>query len=164
MASSWLFSERLTVPWWWWPFGAAVTTLLAAEVHSGAGGPRAVVPYIVAAILFIGLMTSLGRSRLQVGDGHLIADQARLPVEVVADVRALTREQVRSLLGPVADPAAYLITRPWLPAAVLVTLDDPDDDTPYWLLSTRRPAALVAALLRAGAGRPAPPAPGGRAR
>jgi hypothetical protein len=29
---------------------------------------------------------------------------------------------------------------------VLLVLDDPDDPTPYWLVSTRRPTAVLAAL------------------
>ncbi|MDQ6649655.1 MAG: DUF3093 domain-containing protein [Actinomycetota bacterium] len=143
------YAERLTVPWWWWPFGAAVTALLAAEVHSGAGGARAVVPYLVGAVLFLGGMATLSRGRIKVAEGYLVADAAQLPIEVVGSVRALTRDQVRSLLGPAADPAAYLVTRPWLPAAVLITLDDPDDDTPYWLIGTRHPDELVEALTRA---------------
>ena len=145
------YAERLTVPWWWWPFGAAVSALLAAEVHSGAGGLRAVVPYLVAAVLFLAGMSALCRSRIRVENGYLVADAARLPIEVVAGVRVLTRDQVRALIGPAADPAAYLVIRPWLPGAVLVTLDDPEDDTPYWLLGSRHPDALVAALTRAGA-------------
>ena len=43
---------------------------------------------------------------------------------------------------------------------VLIVLDDPDDPTPYWLVSTRRPAELLAALGvdDAAADRPAPTA------
>ena len=29
---------------------------------------------------------------------------------------------------------------------VLIVLDDPEDPTPYWLVSTRRPAELAALL------------------
>ncbi|HWB36700.1 MAG TPA: DUF3093 family protein, partial [Rugosimonospora sp.] len=32
-----------------------------------------------------------------------------------------------------------------------VVLDDPDDPTPYWIVSSRRPRRLAAALVAAGA-------------
>jgi cation diffusion facilitator CzcD-associated flavoprotein CzcO len=37
-------------------------------------------------------------------------------------------------------------TRSWLPLAVRVEVVDPDDDTPYWLVGTRQPRELAAAL------------------
>jgi hypothetical protein len=39
-------------------------------------------------------------------------------------------------------------------SAVEITLDDPADPVPYWLISSRRPDELAAALTRASA-RPA---------
>ena len=45
-----------------------------------------------------------------------------------------------------ADARAYLLLRPYLSRAVMVPVDDPADPTPYWLVSTRRPDELVAAL------------------
>jgi len=57
----------------------------------------------------------------------------------------------RELLGPLADPLAFVVQRPWVPGAVQVMLDDPDDPTPYWVVSTRQPARLAAALLAARA-------------
>ncbi|MGI9207623.1 MAG: DUF3093 family protein, partial [Rhodococcus sp. (in: high G+C Gram-positive bacteria)] len=35
---------------------------------------------------------------------------------------------------------------PWVGTMAMVVLDDPDDPTPYWLISTRRPAELLEAL------------------
>ncbi|MGW9267500.1 DUF3093 family protein, partial [Gordonia terrae] len=53
-----------------------------------------------------------------------------------------------------------LVHRSWVKTMVLIVLDDPDDPTPYWLVSTRRPAELLAALgiEDAAADRPAPTA------
>jgi hypothetical protein len=50
------------------------------------------------------------------------------------------------------------VIRGWVDPVVRVTLEDPDDPTPYWLISTRRPEELVRVLTsaasdaRAGAG------------
>ena len=41
-------------------------------------------------------------------------------------------------------PAPFLVTHSWVRTMVLPVLDDPDDPTPYWLVSTRKPEALLA--------------------
>ncbi len=48
--------------------------------------------------------------------------------------------------GVDADARAFLVTRPYLKRSVLVPVLDPDDRTPYWLISTRHPDRLAAAL------------------
>jgi hypothetical protein len=38
------------------------------------------------------------------------------------------------------------VLRPYIKTAVEITLDDDDDPVPYWLISTRNPEPLAAAL------------------
>jgi hypothetical protein len=61
------------------------------------------------------------------------------------------------LRGARADPAALLLIRPYLAEAVYVAVTDPLAGVPYWLITTRRPAELAAAI---GRSRPAPRADG----
>ena len=42
--------------------------------------------------------------------------------------------------------AAFLLARPYLPRAVYIPVEDPAGVTPYWLIGTRRPAELAAAI------------------
>ena len=63
----------------------------------------------------------------------------------------VTRGPAREALGPGADPRAFLFTRPFLSSVVRVDLRDPADPHPYWLVSTRRPRQLAAALEEARA-------------
>ena len=51
---------------------------------------------------------------------------------------------------PALDPAAYVLHRNWVGPMVLVVLDDPDDPTPYWLVSTRHPDKVLSALRDGG--------------
>jgi hypothetical protein len=44
------------------------------------------------------------------------------------------------------DARAFLKIRPWVKPVVRIELDDDNDPTPYWLVSTRRPKELAAAL------------------
>jgi hypothetical protein len=49
-------------------------------------------------------------------------------------------------LGRQLDPAAYVLHRGWVGPMVLVVLDDADDPTPYWLVSSRHPDRVLSAL------------------
>ena len=42
-------------------------------------------------------------------------------------------------LGRQLDPAAFVVHRAWVGPMVLLVLDDPDDPTPYWLVSAGTP-------------------------
>lgn len=142
------FDERLHVPLWWWPAWTALAALLAAVVHGGAGGPRAVVPYTVALPLTWWLVWRAGRGRVRVAGGLLHVPGARLPLASVGRALPLDAAGVRRLAGSQRHPWSFVVRKGFVPGGVLVELDDPSDDTPYWVVPTRRPADLVAALTR----------------
>lgn len=144
-----VWDEPLAVPAWYWPAGLGLAVLLAAPVHGGHGGVRAWLPYVLAVAGAALLLRRASGGRVAVRDGVLHVPGARVPLSFVAEVRALDAEQTRRLRGPQADLRAHVATRSWLRRAVQVRLDDPDDDTPYWLVGTRRPDELAAALTAA---------------
>ena len=144
-----VWDEPLRVPGWYWPAGTALGLLLAAVVHGGAGGVRAWLPYVVAVGAVVLLLARASRGRGRLADGVLHVPGARVPVSFLGAVRPLTVEQTRRLRGPTADLRAHVATPAWLPRAVQVRLEDPDDDTPYWLVGTRRPEELAAAITAA---------------
>ena len=146
------YDERLTAPAGWWAGGLALSLLLAAGIHSGAGGARAVVPYVLLPLLAVAGLALLSRGRVRVTDGVLHVPRARVPLAVLGGVRPLDREGVRQVRGPLADPRAFVVSRPWLSGGVRVQLEDPEDDTPYWLVGTRDPARLAAAIASGGRG------------
>jgi hypothetical protein len=39
-----------------------------------------------------------------------------------------------------------MLVRGWIPGVVRVELRDPEDPTPYWIVSSRRPQELAKAL------------------
>ncbi|MEN3310341.1 MAG: hypothetical protein V7603_6543 [Micromonosporaceae bacterium] len=132
-----------------WLAALALAGLLSAEVFLGAPGFATWIPYLVLLpVTALGLWW-LGRIRVAVEDGEFRVDDARLPVGFIREVGVLDGEAKREALGPRADPAAFVVQRPWLRGAVLVVLDDPADPTPYWVVSARRPARLAEALLAA---------------
>ena len=140
------YEERLIAPPLWWLGGLAVAVLLAAGIHSGGSGARAVVPYVVLPLVVLGVLALSSRGRVRVAEGVLHVPGARIPLTHVGGITPLEREQTRRVRGPLAEPRAYVATRPWLPRSVRVQVEDPEDDAPYWLVGTRDPQALATAL------------------
>ena len=147
-----LHSERLYVPWWLWPLPLVGGGLLAAEIHMGYPGVRAWLPYLVVLPLVVALLLSMGRTKVRVlakDEGpELWVGDAHLPVRYVGEVEVIPKSDKRRALGRDADPAAFVVHRGWVGPALRIQLDDPEDPTPYWLFSTRKPEA-VAKLLTA---------------
>ena len=145
------YAERLTVPWWSWPPALLAGTVLAVEASILFPQVPIPVPFAVLLPLTVLVMLRLGRLRVAVTGTEFQVDDARLPLGVIADVVALDTAGKREVLGVGAHPLAFVVQRPWIGGAVQVLLDDPADPTPYWVVSTRRPAALATALLDARA-------------
>ncbi|GGB25704.1 DUF3093 domain-containing protein [Gordonia jinhuaensis] len=142
------YHERLYVPWWWWPCAAVVVGVVGYEVKIATGHQIwSTVAYIVLAVIAVWLLWSMGRVSVSVTDDReLIAHKARLPVSVIDRAASVPASAKSAALGRQLDPAAYLMHRAWVKTMVLVVLDDPDDPTPYWLVSTRHPDRVIAAL------------------
>ncbi|QGK72135.1 DUF3093 family protein [Allosaccharopolyspora coralli] len=123
-----------------------MTLLLAAMVHMGYPGLRAWLPYLVLVPITILVLVWLGRTRVEITGGELWVGDAHLPVRLVDEVDVVDASQKRKALGPNLDPAAFVMHRPWVRTCVRVWLDDANDPTPYWVISTRHPHALAARL------------------
>jgi hypothetical protein len=80
------------------------------------------------------------------GQAELWAGQAHLPAAVIARSAPVPQSAKSAALGRQLDPAAYVVHRAWVGPMVLLVLDDPDDPTPYWLVSCRRPDRMLSAL------------------
>ena len=80
------------------------------------------------------------------GETELWVGAAHLPVSVISRSAEVPKSAKSAALGRQLDPAAYVVHRAWVGPMVLLVLDDPDDPTPYWLVSCRHPERVLAAL------------------
>ncbi|WP_030485770.1 DUF3093 domain-containing protein [Nocardioides aequoreus] len=140
------YSERLHVPLRWWVQAIMLlaTLWLAFVVAMPAWAAFAATAALLASVG--GLLLWVGSAVVRVADGELRAGPASIPVALLGEPEALDPEATRRVHGVEADARAYLLTRPYLKRAVRVPVLDPQDPTPYWLLSTRRPQRLAAAI------------------
>jgi hypothetical protein len=149
-----LYRERLSVPLLWWVLAAGFVLSLALAIGLylgpiwGIGAATAGV--VAAAVLFIraGILIVVDHQALWIG-------RAQIDHPYIAGCRALDAEATRRRSGVEADARAHLVLRPYVATAVEITLADPADPVPYWLVSSRRPDKLTAALSAAG-GRASP--------
>lgn len=144
------YRERLFVPWWWWLLGLGASALLATEVNMGVRALPDWLPYSVLAAVAAGVLMWLSRTEIKVidngSDRELWAGEAHLPMSVVTRSAEIPRTAKSAALGRQLDPAAFVLHRSWIGSLILLVLEDPDDPTPYWLVSCRRPDRVLAAL------------------
>jgi hypothetical protein len=150
-----VYRERLYLPWWHWIMPLVAAGILAAEVHMGYPGVRTWLPYLIVMPLTLLMLWRFGSAKVEIHDGELWAGEAHLPLRYAGEVRMVPATMKRRALGPGFDPAAFALTKSWIGPMVWIQLTDPADPTPYWLLSTRSPERLAAAL-EAGLQQPGP--------
>lgn len=88
----------------------------------------------------------MGRAVLEVSGGEIRVRGAHLPVELITNAIPLDAQTLRKVVGREGDPEAFVSIRPWIGTGVQLWLDDPEDPTPYWVVSTRSPGKLVKLL------------------
>ncbi|WP_299036721.1 DUF3093 domain-containing protein [uncultured Pseudokineococcus sp.] len=127
--------------WVFAPVLAALTGIAAAPLGTTV---------VVAAVLVVGAVVVVGlvrnSPRVVVTTTELRAGGARIPRSDLGAASGYDGEDARQQRGPVLDARAHLVMRGWADGVVRVEVVDPGDPTPYWLVSTRRPADLARAL------------------
>src|SRR5918998_3014681 len=149
------YRERLSVPvlWWLLAAGFALSLLVGIGAYLGPvwGIGAAAASLLIAYGLFVraAVLIVVDSQAIRIG-------RAEIEHRYISGARALDAAATRRRSGVEADARAHLVLRPYVATAVEITLDDPADPVPYWLVSTRRPEALAAALTAAA---PRPDAP-----
>ncbi len=164
------YAERLRTPWWWYLAGLGVALLLSVEFAVAVPGWLSLAPFVVLLPLAVLVIWRLSAGRITVAGGTLLAGDRSLPVADIEQAIDLTAAELRRLVGRHGDPLAHTYIRSWIGPGVQLVLrapatelpdpgpDEPEPDErfpePYWVLSTRHPDRLLAAL-RASTASPA---------
>jgi Protein of unknown function (DUF3093) len=119
--------------------------LLVLLPFSRVGGVTAAI--LLTATTIVGLIVSA--PVVAVEHGMLRAGRARIDVHLTGEAEALHGDDARTARGTSLDARAWTVLRPWVDGVVRVPLLDPADPAPYWVVATRHPEELAAALARA---------------
>ena len=152
-----MYSERLWVPIWWWVVALALAALIGFELGLALRGIQAWILMVAMVPLAALLCVWLSRDQISVThaagsdprspEGTLdIKGRAHLPLAAIARTVSVPASARIAAMGRQLDPEAFVAQRPWVKTLVLIVLDDEDDPTPYWLISSRRPDRLMEAL------------------
>nr|NLI51269.1 DUF3093 domain-containing protein [Propionibacterium sp.] len=141
-----VYEERLTAPASYWVIGLVVGVSTATAVGFYLGPWVAVAAGIAVAGGLVFALLALGHVRIVVDDRGLAVGAALLEWPYQGEAVALDPAAARDRLGAGADARAFVVARPYLPSAVLVPVVDAADPHPYWLVSSRNPRRLAAAL------------------
>jgi hypothetical protein len=117
--------------------------LVLAPLSMLVGAVTGVVLYTGCVLLFV-----WGAPTLSVHDGRLFAGRASIEVGLIGEVQAFDDDEARLERGQRLNALAYLVIRGGIRGVVKVQITDRTDPVPYWLLSTRRPTKLAAAIIR----------------
>ncbi len=103
---------------------------------------------IVAIVLYLGCvgLLILASPVIEVSRGEFVAGRARVPLTIVGAASAHHGDDARLERGQKLDARAWLLIRGWVDPVVRIPLVDLKDPTPYWLVSSRHPEEVVAAL------------------
>ena len=145
------YREQLRVPLAWWLLAVPTVLILGATLYAGLAEPWPVIVMLGLAAGCAAFLISLSLATVEIRDGMLRAGKAVLPLSAVSEVVSLDEKQTTRLRGPRADPAAHLYSRPYLKESVYLAVaasHPAAGSAPYWLIGTRHPAELVAAVER----------------
>jgi hypothetical protein len=140
------YRERLLVPVSYWLLAVPSIAFLGAEAWFVAGGIVPPITLAVLSILAAAFLLNWGSATIEVTAGVLRAGRDTLPLGQASEVIALDEKQTALLRGSRADPAAHQFLRPYVKRAVYIGLADQTEGVPYWLVSTRHPDRLTAAI------------------
>ncbi|TFB57627.1 DUF3093 domain-containing protein [Cryobacterium sp. TMT1-62] len=83
---------------------------------------------------------------VQVRGGELTAGRASISIDLVGEVLPFDGDEAALERGQRLDARAWLLIRGWIRPVVRIPIVDATDPAPYWLVSTRRPQKLAAAI------------------
>ncbi len=105
----------------------------------------------VALVLYAGCVAILiiSSPKVTVTDQEFHAGGARIPLSLIGTASSFHEPAATLERGQRLDARAWLLIRGWIGPVVKVENLDPNDPTPYWLVSSRHPEQLEAALTSA---------------
>ncbi len=140
------YRERLWPRWWAWLLALLLPAMLAVAYGFALG---AAVGWVVGALAATVVLAAVAVSapRVEVSADGLRVGRALLPPAAVGAIEAVDARRIAALRGPGADARTFTALRPWTCRdGVLVTIADPLDPHPAWLVSSRHPDQVTAAV------------------
>ncbi|MHB1009207.1 MAG: DUF3093 family protein [Propionibacteriaceae bacterium] len=138
-------TEHLRPPLLWGVVLVLVAATFVIAVAVFLPGWAALASLGVAVVAVVAMMLAFTATVHVTGTG-LTVGTSTVEWPYVGEVRTLTKDEVRTRMGPGADPRAFVTYRSYAEEAVEVVIEDSADPHPYWLVSTHDAPRLAGAI------------------
>ena len=103
---------------------------------------------VVGSLVVLGIWLALFMTApvIWVSELDVKAGAARIPRQLLGEIKEVSAQEIFAERGPNLNPLAYKVFQGTVKSAVKIFIKDENDPTPYWLVSTRRPAQLAQIL------------------
>lgn len=139
------FKEVIRAPFWLLAFIYFLFFSLVVAVWAAIGNQPALITWVVSTVLVV-LIALKSKLLIEVDDNELRAGSAHIELKYLGKATALDSKEMGRLRTREADPASFLIFRFWRSTGVKVEINDPRDQTPYWLITSKRYKELAKIL------------------
>jgi hypothetical protein len=131
------FREVIRAPFWLIAFIYFLFMSLVVAVWAAVGNQPALITWVISTILIV-LISLKSTLVIEVDENELRAGLAHIELKYLGQATALDSKEMGRLRTRDADPASFLIFRFWRSTGVKVEINDPRDQTPYWLITSKR--------------------------
>jgi hypothetical protein len=100
----------------------------------------------VVVVLSIWTMLIFRAPKIQVSIEELRVGKVVISRNLIDQPQVITKAEIFMERGPKLDPAAHKVFQGSVKTAIKIPIADPEDPTPYWLISTRNPNELARLL------------------
>ena len=142
-----IFKEVLRPPIWVLTFIYFLLLSLVIAIWAAFDTTATIGAFTAATIAIIYLAFAM-RSTISFDGNELRIDRAHIDIKYLGDAEILDSSAMRLMRTRDADPAAYLAIKFWAPIGVKITVVDPRDPTPYWLITSKRGEEIAALLIK----------------
>ena len=141
-----IFKEVLRPPIWVLAFIYFLLLSLVIALWAAFDNTVAFTSFVAATIAIIYIAYAM-RSTITFDGEELSIDRAHIESKYLGKVTILDSGAMRLLRTRDADPAAYLAIKFWAPTGIKIEVTDPQDPTPYWLITSKRGEEIAALLV-----------------
>ena len=139
------FREVIAPPVWLLAFIYFLFSSVSISIWAAIGNNPALWCQIILTVVLVFIYIRW-RMVIEVDDQELRINNAHIELKYLGQATALDSKEMGRLRTRDADPASFLIFRFWRSTGVKVEINDPRDQTPYWLITSKRNKELAEIL------------------
>ncbi|MGO1412047.1 DUF3093 family protein [Microbacterium sp. JB110] len=139
-----MYRERLA-PSLWLIVGAGVVAPMSTLVFVGVSPVFSLAIGLAVAVAVVACLIGLA-PRLVVDGTTLRAGRAHIDVGLLGEPIPLTGDEARAARGQDLAAGGWVLIRGGIDGVVVVPVNDPDDPTTAWTISTRTPERLAVSI------------------